>query len=56
MGNLSWMPQDGSTPILVDLTGDELKEGIFTKGELYNQADLIDGTVYKLLILSLIHI
>ena len=48
MGNLSWMPQDGSTPILVDLTGDELKEGIFTKGELYNQADLIDGTVYKL--------
>ena len=48
MGNLAWTPQDGSTPILVDLTGDELKEGIFTKGELYNQADLIDGTVYKL--------
>ena len=48
MGNLAWAPQDGSTPILVDLTGDELKEGIFTKGELYNQADLIDGTVYKL--------
>ena len=48
MGNLAWTPKDGSTPILVDLTGDELKEGIFTKGELYNQADLIDGTVYKL--------
>ena len=48
MGNLAWTPQDGSTPILVDLTGDELKEGILTKGELYNQADLIDGTVYKL--------
>ena len=53
MGNLSWTPQDGSTPILVDLTGDELKEGIFTKGELYNQADLIDGTVYKLLITAI---
>ncbi|HIB34255.1 MAG TPA: hypothetical protein EYO27_04485 [Candidatus Marinimicrobia bacterium] len=48
MGNLAWTPQDGSTPILVDLTGDELKEGIFTKGELYNQAELVDGTVYKL--------
>ncbi len=48
MANLAWTPVDGSEAISVDMTGDELKPGIFVKGKLHHQTDLNDGTVYNL--------
>jgi len=48
MGNLTWVPVDGSPAIIVDLTGDELKQGTFSQGDLLHQKDLTDGTIYNL--------
>jgi len=48
MANLIWTPTDGAETISIDLTGDELKPGIFAQATLANQSELSDGTVYNL--------
>ena len=53
MANLIWTPIDGAETISIDLTGDELKPGIFTQATLANQSELSDGTVYNLSITAI---
>jgi len=53
MANLIWTPIDGAETISIDLTGDELKRGIFAQATLANQSELFDGTVYNLSITAI---
>jgi hypothetical protein len=53
MANLIWTPIDGAETISIDLTGDELKSGIFAQATLANQSELSDGTVYNLSITAI---
>ena len=53
MANLIWTPIDGVETISIDLTGDELKPGIFAQATLANQSELSDGSVYNLSITAI---
>ena len=53
MANLNWTSIDGAETISIDLTGEELKPGIFTQATLANQSELSDGTVYNLAITAI---
>ena len=53
MANLIWTSIDGVETISIDLTGDELKSGIFAQATLANQSELSDGTVYNLSITAI---
>ena len=48
MATLAWNPVDGSAPVSIDWTGDELNPGTFGQGKLHHQTDLTDGSVYNL--------
>ena len=48
MASLVWNPVDGSAPISIDWTADELNPGTFGQGKLHHQTDLTDGTIYNL--------
>lgn len=53
MANLSWTPTNGSTPVSIDLTGDELNSGAFAQTALLHQTDLSDGIVYNLIVTAI---
>ena len=45
---ISWEPSEGTEKVLIELVDNELLSGTFETGSLTNQTDLIDGTVYNL--------
>ena len=45
---ISWEPSEGTEKVLIELVDNELLSGTFELGSLTNQTDLIDGTVYNL--------
>ncbi|MGY8781223.1 MAG: hypothetical protein ACKVJJ_06155 [Fidelibacterota bacterium] len=53
MATISWSPVDGSTPVSVELTGDELSLGVFTQKKLHDQTDLTDGVAYNLIVTAI---
>ena len=49
-GDIKWTPTDGTSSINVLLSGLELDQGDFLRSKLTNQKDLVDGTIYDLII------
>ena len=50
IGEIKWSPSDGLSSIDIPLSGNELNPGSFSKGKLTNQKELVDGTVYNIII------
>ena len=48
-GSIDWKPADGSETVSIELVGDELLDGTFSKGKLINQSELTDGLLYDII-------